>query len=156
MARPTSRLLEIIEQLVLSIKDITTANGFVTNFNEQAVHIKPDRWASFNVFPYCYVTYEGGGINEMQTSHVKKTKIIELLFFLSNSTNKETIKQIADLETDLEYMFYTYNPRLKQDTTNKRLVSKIKILTDSVYKVANDRTTLYTVKLEVTYDTSWK
>lgn len=156
MARPDSHFKRIILQIQNDILKITTANGYVTEFREQSVHLLPKEWKSLRIFPHCFITYNGNTITGLYNSQGSKvTKRIILVFFLKDSRVKETILQLADLETDLNWLWKTNNPRLKEDVTNTELVTKIKMVSDSAFKVAGEPFEVWTAEMEVTYHQKW-
>lgn len=156
MTRPVSQFKRIVEQLVLEVQSITTANGYVTNFKPNSVEVLPYKWKTLANYPFCFVTFTGGTKTKRYNGRgTRKSKIVRLVFFLRDSKVKNTIFQIADLETDLEYLFYQVNPYLKETATDKKLVTMVRILTDNASKIQGKPQEVYTVDLEVVYHECW-
>jgi hypothetical protein len=156
MARPASHFKRIIEQVQKDILKITTVNGYVTEFPADSVHLLPKEWKSLRIFPHCFITYNGNTVTELQNSQGSKvTKRLILIFFLKDSRVKPTILQLADLETDLNWLWKTNNPTLKEDLTGTELVTKIKMTSDSAFKVAGEPFEVWTTDIEVTYHQRW-
>jgi len=156
MARPESQFKRILKQIQADVLKVTVANGYVTEFQEKSVHILPKQWKAMRVFPHCYITYNGHTTRELYNSQGSKvTKKITMIFFLRDDKNNPTIYKIADLETDLSWLWMTNNPRLKEDATGDSLVSKIKLVTDTAIKITGEPYEVWTLDLEVTYHQRW-
>jgi len=156
MARPESQFKRILLQMQRDILKVTTANGYVSEFVVQGVHLLPKEWKSLRVFPHCFIVYMGNTTTGLYNSQGSKvTKPIRLIFFLRDSKVKPTVLQIADLETDLNWLWRTNNPTLKEDSTNDELVSKIKMVSDSAMKIAGEPYEVWTADFEVTYHQRW-
>lgn len=156
MPRPQSRFLRILNQIEADIKKITIANGYVTDFGPDSVSMLPTKELSYNIFPACFITYKGKTKTELQNSRgSKKTKIVRLIFFLRDSLDKETIRQIADLETDIDWLWRENNPTLIEDSTGEELVTKIKMVNDETYKVSGVGNEVWMADMEITFHEKW-
>lgn len=156
MSRPDSQFKRIILQMQRDILKITTANGYETEFVEQAVHLLPKEWKSLRIFPHCFITYTGNTVTSLYNSQGSKVvKRVTLIFFLRDSKVKPTILQLADLETDLNWLWKTNNPTLIEDATGEPLVTKIKMISDTAFKVAGEPYEVWTADIEVSYHQRW-
>jgi hypothetical protein len=158
MTRAASKFLRILNQIEKDLKTITVANGYVTELIPDAISLLPCQMPAITIFPMCFITYKGKTVTELQNSRgVKKTKQIRLIFFLRDSSTKPTIKQIADLETDLDVLWRKNNPTLKEvtETTQEELVTKIKMIDDAAYKVSGMSYEVWIADFEVTFHENW-
>ncbi len=148
-----SVLKKIIDQIVIELKKIKTANGYLTDINDEAITLFPSQWKALNIYPKVCVVY-GDGMEELKgPRHVRRKKHIRLMFYLRSDINNPTPYQIGNLEVDLAYLFS--ENRTLQDSNGDDLCVILKVSSDRTSVGTFDPFEIWLVDLEVVYHEQW-
>lgn len=154
MAPPTSSRLEAIRaQLIVELKKIKTANGYLSNIDDLAVSSRPNEWRnySFDLLPGVLLLLDSGS-REIQKPRGSRTKRYMKLLFRLDCREVEGFVQIARLESDLQYLLLQNIP-LNNGTND--LVVQIKMLDDRTTQGVFDPIEIWTVTVEVIYHANY-
>lgn len=146
-------LSDIVDQLAIELKKIKTVNGYSTNVLDEAVIQDPDQWKTFALLPCVTIAYGGGSSQKKGSKYTRKVKTIRLLWKLRDDGVKTVIKQIGDLENDIEQVLAA-NPLLTT-SLGEDLVIYTKLASDRSDKGALNPFAIWYVDLEIVYHEKW-
>ena len=152
MTRPTAHLKRVVDQIIVELKKIKTADGFGTNIVDTSITKNPSNWMGWGQLPAILVIYSNGENDYYGNHSTKVTKHIQFYVKFPDNGATEVLDQISELETDIEYLI-EQNPTLISDDEPRGLVNSWLAKSDDSDKGAfsSDRVAIWRMKIEVVY-----